>query len=79
VRDLRPAGPRVAWIPGARDDVVAPDPGSAARWPTSTAAHERGVTVASALLAQCDTNGHLPQSRRGDLQLLAERLEQALA
>jgi Zn-dependent M28 family amino/carboxypeptidase len=73
--------PRVAWIPGARDDasslrtLIELGRSLADVLPPA----REGVTVASALLAQCDTNGHLPQSRRGDLQLLAQRLEQALA
>jgi Peptidase family M28 len=73
--------PRVAWSPGARDDasslrtLIELGRSLADVLPPA----REGVTVASALLAQCDTNGHLPQSRRGDLQLLAERLEQALA
>ena len=73
--------PRVAWIPGARDDAASLrtliELGRSLADVLPPA--REGVAVASALLAQCDTNGHLPQSRRGDLQLLAQRLEQALA
>jgi Zn-dependent M28 family amino/carboxypeptidase len=73
--------PRVAWIPGARDDASSLQTLiEIARLLTDVLPPAReGVTVASALLAQCDKNGHLPPSRRGDLQLLAQRLEQVLA
>jgi Peptidase family M28 len=73
--------PRVAWIPGARDDtsslrtLIEIGRSLADVLPFA----REGVAVASALLAQCDKNGHLPQSRRGDLQLLAQTLKQALA
>ena len=38
-----------------------------------------GVAVASALLAACDQEGRLPASRRAELQLLAQMLENVLA
>jgi hypothetical protein len=73
--------PRIAWMPGARDDASSLrtliDIGKSLADVLPPALE--GVAVASALLAACDRNGRLPESRRRDLQRLAELLEQGLA
>jgi hypothetical protein len=73
--------PRIDWIPGGRDDasslrtLIEIGRPLAGMLPMAT----QGVAAASALLAACDGDGRLPESRRAELQLLAEMLESALA
>src|SRR6185436_12313746 len=73
--------PRIAWIRGARDDasslrtLIEITRSLADVLPPAL----EGVAVASALLAACDRNGRLPESRRRDLQMLARMLEEGLA
>jgi hypothetical protein len=73
--------PRIEWSRGARDDASSLrtliDIGRSLADVLPPALE--GVAVASALLAACDRNGRLPESRRRDLQRLAEMLEQGLA
>jgi Zn-dependent M28 family amino/carboxypeptidase len=73
--------PRIAWIPGARDDASALrtliEIGRSLADVLPLA--KDGVAAASALLAACDGNGRLPESRRAELQLLAQMLEEGLA
>ena len=73
--------PRIAWSPGARDDasslrtLIEIGRSLADVLPPAI----EGVAVASALLAACDRNGRLPESRRPQLQMLARMLEEGLA
>jgi Zn-dependent M28 family amino/carboxypeptidase len=73
--------PRVAWTPGARDDasslrtLIDLGRSLADVFPPARI----GVEAASELLAACDRRGRLPESRRGDLEMLAQMLEQGLA
>jgi hypothetical protein len=73
--------PRVVWNPDARDDASSLrsliDIGKSLADVLPPAME--GVAVASALLAACDRDGRLPASRRAELQMLAQMLEQGLA
>lgn len=73
--------PRIAWIPGARDDASSLrtliDIGKSLAEVRPQAME--GVAFANGLLAACDKNGCLPKGRRADLQVLALVLEQGLA
>lgn len=73
--------PRIAWIRGARDDAATlrtliDITGSLADVMPQAM---DGVAAADALLAACGRDGKLPESRRGDLQMLAQLLEHGLA
>jgi hypothetical protein len=68
--------PRIAWRKGARDDA------STLRTLIDVAGalgSREGVAAASALLAACGQDGRLPESRLGQLQRMAQLLEQGLA
>src|SRR5262245_26701734 len=73
--------PRISWIPGARDDasslrtLIEIGRSLAPVLPRA----KQGLAAASALLAACDSNGVLPESRRAEMALLAQMLEQGLA
>jgi Zn-dependent M28 family amino/carboxypeptidase len=72
--------PRIPWIADARDDASSLrtliDIGNALRRVTDV---EGLITPAMAMLAACDSQGRLPQPRRGDLQRLVGMLEQGLS
>ena len=72
--------PRIAWMPGARDDDSSLgtliEIGNALR-PVADVA--RLVAAAMELRAGCDLHGRVPESSRRDLERLVEVLEQALA
>jgi hypothetical protein len=68
--------PRIAWVPGARDDAGTLRTLLDLLKPLSEA---EGVAAASALLAACGKDGRLPESRRASLAALAQELEQGLA
>lgn len=73
--------PRISWIQGARDDAgslrTLIDLGTSLAKVLPQAKEQ--VAFATRLLAACDAEGRLPQSRRADLQALAMILEQGLA
>jgi Zn-dependent M28 family amino/carboxypeptidase len=72
--------PRIAWIPGARDD--ASSLGSLIEIGNAlgpVAGVGRLVAAAMELRAVCDRQGRVPESGRRDLQRLAGMLEQGLA
>jgi Zn-dependent M28 family amino/carboxypeptidase len=72
---------RIDWIPGARDDASALRTliDIAAGLVDVNPAATQGLAFAKSLLAACGKNGHLPESRRAELRMLAQMLEQGLA
>ena len=72
---------RIPWVPGARDDAstlrTLIDIGRSLVDVLPQAAE--GLGFASALLAACGKDGKLPESRRADLRMLAQVLEQGLS
>ena len=72
---------RIPWVPDARDDASTLrsliDIGRSLVDVLPEAAE--GLEFASALLAACGKDGKLPESRRADLRMLAQVLEQGLS
>jgi hypothetical protein len=73
--------PSIAWLPGVRDD--ASTLRSLVELARSLADVEpralEGLAAASALLASCGKDGRLPESRRPQMMMLAQMLENGLA